>query len=483
MKKTILLSLGLCLTTGLFAQQFSDATSWIPVSETMPLTMDAEFLDVDNDNDLDLILACEFTPNLLLFNNGSGQFSIDPARTFPKVRFYPPHPYIFGEDSEDIAIADFNQDNLPDVLFVSEDTPYHEFYFGLGNGNFSLAPNQIPRTAKANAVLAFDANGDNLTDILLGHTGANILYLNLGGGQFAPDSLNIMPTNSEHTQDLKLVDIDNDGDDDIVEGVELGGSNIYIKHNGVYIEESFRFPIGIESFETRKIEFADVNNDGYEDLFLCNVSWRQNAIPKSLLLINDGQGHFLDESAVRFPYFFAFTLDARFLDLNDDGAVDLITAGDGDVFQPKAFLNDTANPGHFIQDHNTFPDLFQDRIIAMAAGDVNGDNQTDIYLGSTPDRMVIQGSLTGVKNLEQEDQVKAWFNALDSQLYIESLPENAANLTLFDQLGRTFQQLEISPASKKMAIPIAEQHRHQVALMKITDQHGQIIYTNQLYLN
>lgn len=143
-----------------YSQQFIDATQQLPVSLTTPLTMDAVMIDLDNDQDLDIILACEFKQNIILFNNGMGKFDIDSTRLFPKIRQYLPGHPIQGEDSEDIALADFNQDSIPDLFFVSEDTPYHELFFGNGNGSFYLATQQIPKSIKANAVAVIDPNSD-----------------------------------------------------------------------------------------------------------------------------------------------------------------------------------------------------------------------------------------------------------------------------------------------------------------------------------
>ena len=54
---------------------FEDVTrGHLPRRAVRPFTMDAEAADLDGDGDLDLILAMEFDPNVLLLGRGDGRF-------------------------------------------------------------------------------------------------------------------------------------------------------------------------------------------------------------------------------------------------------------------------------------------------------------------------------------------------------------------------------------------------------------------------
>lgn len=439
----------LLVCNALMAQQFSDASNNLPTNATLPLTMDVAVLDVDADGDQDLILALEFKQNLILFNDGSGHFSVDSTRLFPLRTTYSQGAFVQGEDSEDVAVADFNNDSIPDLLFVSEDTPFHELLFGLGNAQFELAPSQIPKTLRSNAVLAHDFNGDGSVDVLVGHNGENQLYVNDGTGTFAPDTSNLFPTNYNYTQDLKLADIDGDNDLDVLEGCELGGSNIYLNNNGAYVEANDRLPSQMPNFETRKIVPADVNNDGYIDLFLCNVAWNTGVYPRSMLLINDGLGYFSDQSAVLFPYEEPFTLDAVFLDLNGDSLLDLVTAQDGDVFNPKTYLNNPSNPGQFTHTNELLPNLFQDNGIAIVAADFNGDHATDLYLGATPDRLLLQENSTTVQPIANAagTPIRAYRDYDLQRIYIHGLPTENIEISLYNLAGQLLQTQQTTATS------------------------------------
>jgi pimeloyl-ACP methyl ester carboxylesterase len=88
-------------------QSFSNASTHLPAYMTHFGTMDVESADLDQDGDEDIVLAMEGQSNLILWNNGKGDFSN--AQKLPS-KHPLDHPKLTGEDSEDIAIADFDQD-------------------------------------------------------------------------------------------------------------------------------------------------------------------------------------------------------------------------------------------------------------------------------------------------------------------------------------------------------------------------------------
>ena len=177
MKRIFILIVGLlfCLVT-LSAQEatFLFSNQNLPISATGINSMDVESADVDNDGDLDVIIAGEASRNLLFFNDGQGVFTQDFSRLFPKKN---PMSAFAGEDSEDIALADFDQDGDLDVLFVSEDTEFHELLINDGSGDFTHIPYNF-ESSKGNAVAVLDLNGDSFPDIIIGNTGQNEVYIN-----------------------------------------------------------------------------------------------------------------------------------------------------------------------------------------------------------------------------------------------------------------------------------------------------------------
>ena len=316
-------------------REFDKVSHLFPKSETQMSSMDVVTADVNNDGYDDLVLATEFGPNkLFLFENGTWK-----NHPLPQLKTYTP-PYL-GEDSEDIAVADFDRDGNLDLFFVSEDTQNHELLLNKGKANYTFPAFQIPKKGQANAVLVYDFNQDGWPDILIGIRGQNELYLNQKGKGFTEETSTYWPINEDHTQDLILVDIDNDNDLDILEGIESGDNNLYINEKGKFVEQSHRLPLP-KGMETRKIIAYDFDKDGDQDLFYCNVGWNPQKNPQNQLLINDGKGNFTNVTEW-LPTDNSTTLDALFLDVNGDGNLDIITTNFVNDVKVKVLLGKQEN--------------------------------------------------------------------------------------------------------------------------------------------
>ena len=369
----------LALVPGLtWGQYFQDATNQLPLIFTAGSTMDVESADLDNDGDLDLVLAMEVSENLVFFNDGTGQFEIDPDRLLPETNAADQWT---GEDSEDVVIADFDGDDDLDLFFVSEDTQFHELLENDGNGSFTLINFVFP-TSVANALAIEDLNGDDLPDIIIGNNGQNQVYINQGNMSFWDETPQRFPANFDQTQDLKLADIDGDGDLDLIEAIELGGNNIYTQENGVFTLANERLPNFGATLETRKILVFDANGDEAPDLYYCNVGWVPGASLPNRLLINDGSGFFEDVSSTHLPTQTGFTLDAVALDIDGDDDLDLVTTNLG---QPGMTLRAYRNDGLGVFTSATldfFPNFLYSEGIALHLFDANGDEYPDIYFGN-----------------------------------------------------------------------------------------------------
>jgi hypothetical protein len=346
-------------------------------AEKLPLTsltnnsMDIEQGDLDGDGDIDLVIAMEFRPNVLLFNDGHGHFTDASASRLPEKK----------HDSEDIALADFDRDGDLDIIFVSEDDMINEYYLNNGKGYFTDVSDRLPVEATSNAVVAADLDGDGDLDLVLGNEGQDVFLANDGKGNFRDETGQRLPVDKTVTQDIEAADLDGDGDLDLVLGNE-DGNKLYLNiGKGVFTDDAAeRLPVTGTAEETRKVDLADIDGDGDLDLFFSNVRFRPGKNPANRLLVNNGKGFFTDESAVRLKGDNSLhSADAQFADLNGDKSLDLIVVN---VFggYPQAFIND--GKGSFIEQTTSyFPSRLSGEVISLELMDANRDGVSDLYFG------------------------------------------------------------------------------------------------------
>jgi len=347
--------------------------------------MDARAADLDGDGDLDIVLAHEFQPNILLLNDGAGRFANGSARLPSAVH-----------DSEDVGFADFDGDGDLDVVVVSEDDATNELYFNDGSANFTDEGGRLPVTGISNAVVVADVSGDGAPDILIGNNGQNTILINDGAGNFVEETASRLPTRFDITQDLELGDVDGDGDLDLLVGNEDRNRLLINTGVGVYADESDRIPERSGTEETREADLGDVDGDGDLDILFANVrAFIPSSSEQNRVLINDGAGNFTDETASRLPSFLDRSFDGDFVDVDGDGDLDIVTtdAGAGGVARPfRVFLNDGSGSFELAAPGEVLPTSAIGAGFDIEFADFDGDGLRDLYLASrgTNDRLLLR---------------------------------------------------------------------------------------------
>jgi len=356
---------------------YTDVTAThLPVTSLQGRSMDAKAADLDGDGDLDIVVANEHAYNIVLINDGKGKFTDESQTRLPLNR----------RDSEDIAIADFDGDGDPDLIFVSEDDQVNEYYENNGKGFFRDVSYKLPVTGTSNAVEAADLNGDGFPDLLIGNApdrqgkgGQNFCLINDGKGNWKDETAIRMPKSAKATQDIDLGDVDGDGDLDMIVGNE-DDNQLFLNDGMGFFQDvtAARLPIESGKWETREADFGDVDGDGDLDLFFANVNFLKTKDSQNRLFLNDGKGRFSDETAARLPQEKMHTVDADFCDLDGDGDLDLLT-GSSFGSSYDAYFND--GKGFFAkQTDRVIPPGVRGDGIDMEMADFNGDGVPDLYL-------------------------------------------------------------------------------------------------------
>ncbi len=135
----------------------------------------------------------------------------------------------------------------------------------------------------------------------------------------------------------------------------------------------------MNAYEGPALTIGDVNGDGKEDIFIGGAK-RQ----PSVLYLQGEDGFKLSDQFGRDSTF--EDVDAAFLDVENDGDLDLFVVSGGNDFtgenenrQPRIYLNDGL--GNFTRNTTMLPPIYHTGSVC-AAHDYDGDGYIDIFLGS-----------------------------------------------------------------------------------------------------
>jgi hypothetical protein len=208
------------------------------------------------------------------------------------------------------------------------------------------------------------------------------------------------PVHYDHGNGIAVADVDGDGLYDIYFVNQVGGNELWKNLGGGKFKNiTQEAGVGLAGRISVTASFADIDNDGDQDLFVTTVRGG------NVLFENDGHGHFKDISKEAGVDLVAHSSGAVFFDYDNDGLLDLLVCNVG------RYTSDEKGPdgeyvglkdafsGHLYPDRYEYPVLYKNmghhrfKDVTAEVGlrpvgwcgdatfaDLNGDGWPDLYL-------------------------------------------------------------------------------------------------------
>lgn len=251
------------------------------------------WIDYDNDGDKDLFTT-SYTYNRLWRNDSNWQFTdVTIAAGLPLV----------AEPSVMAVWADYDHNGYLDVYVINYDvdTLYtNHLYRNNGNGTFgdvSVGSGTDNGFSYSLAACFLDFDKDGWADLYVANDKfhPNVLYHNNGNGTFADVSVASGTDIVIDAMNAGYGDFDQDGDLDIyVTNGPMGNVLLVNNNNGTFSEADSLVGVGFYN-ESWAGSFLDVENDGDMDLYVSGAGIGTNA-PSSDLFLNNGLDTFITAS-------------------------------------------------------------------------------------------------------------------------------------------------------------------------------------------
>jgi len=205
---------------------------------------------------------------------------------------------------------------------------------------------------------------------------------------------------------VSIGDINNDGLPDIYFSSTLGHNKLYL-NLGNFKFEDITATAGVDGGDGIKtgVNMVDINGDGLLDIFICKSGFKDPKLRKKILYINNGNLTFTNKAAEYGLDDASFTIQAYFLDYDNDGDKDVFFVNHQDDFSKSMTVPAQMINGKLVYIEDTTTVYTSDRLFENRGGkfvdvtkkaglmthafglsasvfDYNGDGWPDIYVAN-----------------------------------------------------------------------------------------------------
>ena len=376
MKQFYLFLTSLFLSFNLMSQSFTEITTGDLVN-TNSASRSANFIDVNGDGWDDIFISngpSTGQNNMLYLNNQDGTFttvSNDPIVSD-------------GAKSDGATFGDADNDGDLDACVVTWYGQNNNFYRGQSGGVFGSENNITTQSATFSETASWgDMNNDGWLDLYVTNSDGikkNKLFRNLGDGTFEEITVGAMVQDNQATRSVDWIDYDEDGDSDIFITNESNQNNALYQNDGA---GNFTKITNLTFLNSTKSSagssWADIDNDGDFDLFVANYEGQANQ-----LFFNNGDGSFTEVTAGGIVMELGWSFGSAFADADNDGDLDLFICNAFGGTQKNSFYINNGD-GTFIKDVTSAPATQIGWTFGCAWGDYNNDGFMDLILANCKD--------------------------------------------------------------------------------------------------
>ena len=348
--------------------------------------------DLNEDGKEDIIIN-----GLLTYDNPITEIYLNnEGLSFNKLPFeFPPVFYA------SMKFGDLDGDGSKDIVVIGEDTEgvkNTEILMNDGDLNFSSVDHSMKDISRG-SVEMIDVDVDSDLDVVLTGTikepgrkeqETTLLYINDGNGNFTEGSSNfdqVMSAYGGLANGTSKVDIDNDGDDDLILTGYQNGSR---RSNHLYLNDGKGTFKKITTSPFPNLQYSttitgDINNDGWSDVIITGSEFTNTRQTTCQVFFSDQQNGFILNQA----FHGAHRGDLEFIDFDLDGDLDFIITGEqkGDSgpgysnplfsgVRTRLYENDGSGNYEEMVDH-PFEDTWYSSIEVI---DFDGDEDNDLII-------------------------------------------------------------------------------------------------------
>jgi len=426
-----------------------------------------EFIDIDDDNDLDLFWGDFFSSSLYVIENQGDVFT--------------PHMQLVSDiypvTSNPINTSGFNMPRFADIdadsdydLFVSvlfNTTAHQSLMYFRNDGTPQISNHQFvsnnflkPLDVISNSYPCFaDLDNDGDTDLLLGSQDqplGNLHYLENIGTTNNPFFAYLDSAYFDISGDLSVIpslgDLDGDSDIDLLVGL-FDGKIDYYRNDGTINNPDFIFQGKLTDSSAKIIDIGsiaapfllDVDDDNDLDLTVGGF---------------DGKFNYFENSGDQF--FYEFSKKESFygdldvgdnsspflIDYNNDGALDLFSGNRTGSFYYFANNGSNLNPDWQQITDQFIPENFGG-ITVPSFIDIDNDSDTDLYVGNVKGGVYLYENTTVINSVNVTDELPSTFrmtahpNPFNPKvlltLYLDS--DSKTEIVIFNVLGEKVKSL------------------------------------------